>query len=142
MSYNVIDLPFKIKLAFVNIPTATILDTAATVIGLFKEGLLDLPLALEEMDRKNWIPHMTIVAAQKKAEQQALFEQGLAMKQQDIPGQPTTPKPPGSPNSNSTTDKGPNAGDKIDNMLASKLNLSNRSSKSQSAGSNKRLRSI
>ena len=55
------DLPFKIKLMFANFSVSTILDTASTVIGLKKEGLLNTKLALTELDRKEYIPEMEAV---------------------------------------------------------------------------------
>lgn len=133
------DLPFKIKFQFVNIPIATLLDVAATVIGLYKTGIIDLPLALEELDRKQWIPHMSLVDEERKQLQQEMFQQGLAVKKTDVP---TAAAAAGQPKA-SDTERGPDASEKIDAMMANKMNLSNRtSSGSKTAGSNRSLRSI
>lgn len=134
------DLPFKIKLEFANFSVSTILDTASTVIGLKKEGLLNTKLALTELDRKEYIPEMMEV----EAHNQALFQ----MMQAGInPNDPNAPKPPEGTNpfekkTTSSSDSGgggPDASKRVDNIIANKTNLSNRTSK-PSAGGNRSLR--
>lgn len=136
------DLPFKIKLQFANFSVSTILDTASTVIGLKKEGLLNTKLALTELDRKEYIPEMEEV---EKMNQQIFMQ----LQQGANPFDPTQSlqKQPAFKRSNkagkpkSSDAGGPDASNRTDQIIANKTNLSNKSSK-PSAGNNRSLRTL
>ena len=136
------DLPFKIKLMFANFSVSTILDTASTVIGLKKEGLLNTKLALTELDRKEYIPEMEAVEKMN----QNIFMQ---LQQGGNPFDPSQAlnKQPAFKHSNkagkpsSSDSGGPDASNRTDQIIANKTNLSNKSSK-PSAGNNKSLRTL
>jgi hypothetical protein len=141
------DLPFKIKMQFASFSVSTILDTASTVIGLKKAGLLDLELGLTELDRKEYIPHMEQIEAQN----QAIFEQ---MQQgmnpfdpnQSLQNQPGFKNKQQQPNNNNNSqdnnsNSGPDASKRVDNIIANKTQIANKSSK-PSAGGNRSLRTL
>jgi|SRR5215212_1883763 len=135
------DLPFKIKLQFANFSVSTILDTASTVIGLKKEGLLNTKLALTELDRKDYIPEMEAV---EKLNQE-IFMQMQAGQNPFDPSQ-SLQKQPGfkgkrktGTGQNDAKSGGPDASQRVDNIIAGKTNLSSKTSK-PSAGGNRSLR--
>jgi hypothetical protein len=134
------DLPFKIKLQFANFSVSTILDTASTVIGLKKEGLLNTKLALTELDRKEYIPEMMEVEKMN----QDIFMQ---LQQGGNPFDPSQAlnKQPAFKHSNkagkSAKDSagGPDASNRVDQIIKGKTDLSSKTSK-PSAGGNRSLR--
>lgn len=140
---SVEDLPFKIKLQFANFSVSTILDTASTVIGLKKEGLLNTKLALTELDRKEYIPEMMEVEKQN----QEIFMQLQQGQNPFDPNAPSLSKQPAfkSKNRGGKSKKddsgGPDASSRTDQIIANKTNLSNKSSK-PTAGANKSLRTL
>lgn len=138
---SVEDLPFKIKMQFANFSVSTILDTASTVIGLKKEGLLNTKLALTELDRKEYIPEMEEVEKMN----QEIFMQMQAGQNPFDPSQSLSKQPAfkgkkksGAAN-NDNSGGGPDASQRVDNIIAGKTNLSNKTSK-PTAGTNRSLR--
>ena len=133
------DLPFKIKYQFANFSVSTILDTASTVIGLKKEGLLNTKLALTELDRKEYIPEMEMVEKQN----QEIFMQLQQGQNPFDPSQPSLAKQPAFKRSNKTGKAkkdeagGPDASSRVDQIIAGKTNLSSKTSKPTAGGGNK-----
>lgn len=136
------DLPFKVKLQFANFSVSTILDTASTVIGLKKEGLLNTKLALTELDRKEYIPEMEAVEKMNQEifmqlqQGQNPFDPSQALNKQPAFKHSNKAGKPASDNSG-----GPDASTRTDQIIANKTNLSNKSSK-PSAGNNRSLRTL
>jgi hypothetical protein len=135
------DLPFKVKLDFANFSVSTILDTASTVIGLKKEGLLNTKLALTELDRKNYIPEMEAVEKlnqeifmQMQAGQNPFDPSQSLQKQPAFKGKKKTGTA-----QNDSSGGGPDASQRVDNIIAGKTNLSSKTSK-PTAGGNRSLR--
>ncbi|HEX5519439.1 MAG TPA: hypothetical protein VFX18_03280 [Candidatus Nitrosocosmicus sp.] len=130
------DLPFKAKLQYAKITVSTILDTASVVVALHKEGLYDTEIALTEMDREEYIPHMAVVAAQQKIEQQQQFEQQLAANGMAPPNKKPAANQAGG---NAAGD----AANKVDAMIKSKMTLGNKTSKGKgTAGGNATVRTL
>lgn len=138
----VADLPFKIKLQFANFAVSPILDTASTVIGLKKEGLLNTKLALTELDRKEYIPEMMEVEKQN----QAIFMQMQQGQNPFNPNQPLDKQPSvagrnGGKKGGAQDNTGPDASKRVDNIIANKTNLSSKTS-GPGVGSNKTLKTV
>jgi hypothetical protein len=133
------DLPFKVKLQFANFSVSTILDTASTVIGLKKEGLLNTKLALTELDRKEYIPEMEEV---EKMNQQIFMQLQQGQNPFD-PSQGLNKQPALKGKRGAATKKdsqgGPDASSRVDQIIAGKTNLSSKTSK-PTAGGNTSLR--
>ena len=140
------DLPFKIKLQFTSFSVSTILDLASTVIGLKKAGLLDMELGLTELDRKEYIPHMSQIEKQN----QQIFMQ---MQQGQNPFDPSKGlqdqpafKGAGGRNKKGQGSKdqssgGPDASNRAESIIANKTNLS-KNTGSKTAGANRTMRSL
>lgn len=124
-----IDLPFKIKLQFANFTIDTFLDKIAGVKALVDSGIITKIMALEELDRKEYIPEMREVIAQEELQFQEMMEQEADFKQQEIDNKT---------NSNKNNPRLP----KVDSKAKSQADINNRKTKSSSAGSNKNMRSL
>ncbi|MDN5844755.1 MAG: hypothetical protein L0H53_00600 [Candidatus Nitrosocosmicus sp.] len=124
-----IDLPFKIKLKFTPFTIDTFLDKVASVLGLVRDGIITKLMALEELDRKQYIPEMKLI----HEEQQALFEDMMQQEQQQQEGQ--------QPNNTSKKSDIPGF-PKVDEKLKNATDLNKRKSKNSSSGSNKTMRSL
>lgn len=134
------DLPFKVKYQFANFSVSPILDTASTVIGLKKEGLLNTKLALTELDRKEYIPEMEMVEKQN----QEIFMQ-LQQGQNPFDPSQALNKQPAFKHSNKAgksqkdSQGGPDASNRVDQIIQGKTNLSSKTSK-PGVGTNKTMR--
>lgn len=126
-----IDLPFKIKLQFANFTIDTFLDKIAGVKALADSGIITKIMALEELDRKEYIPEMREVIEQEELQFQEMMEQENDFKQQEIDNKANS-------NSNKNNPRLP----KVDSKAKSQADINNRKTKSSSAGSNKTMRSL
>ncbi|MDR4490823.1 MAG: hypothetical protein R2685_07965 [Candidatus Nitrosocosmicus sp.] len=124
---NPIDLPFKIKLQFANFTIDTFLDKIAGVKALTDSGIITKIMALQELDRKEYIPEMRKVIEEQELQFQEMMEQENDFKQQEID------------NKNS---KENSRLPKVDAKAKSQADINNRKTKSSSAGSNNSLRSL
>lgn len=124
-----IDLPFKIKLQFANFTIDTFLDKIAGVKALTDSGIITKIMALEELDRKEYIPEMQQVIAEQELQFQEMMSQENEFKQQEIDNKANNSK------ENSRLPK-------VDSKAKSQADINNRKSKSSSAGSNKNMRSV
>lgn len=105
-NFDVTDLAFKIKLQFAQFSPDTLLDKSSSVLGLKNAGILDVELALTELDRPEYIPHMKQVMKDMQEQFQQLAQEGEVMDRLtdagELPG-----VPPGGQQSQSGI-KGPN----------------------------------
>jgi hypothetical protein len=117
-----IDLPFKIKLQFSNFTIDTFLDKIAGVKALTDSGIITKIMALEELDRKEYIPEMQQVIAEQELQYQQMMDQEADFRQQDIDNKRLP---------------------KVDSKAKSQADINNRKTKSSSsAGSNNNMRSL
>ena len=127
-----IDLPFKIKLQFANFTIDTFLDKIAGVKALVDSGIITKIMALEELDRKEYIPEMREVIEQEELQFQEMMEQENDFKQQEIDNK-----------ANNSNNKNNPRLPKVDSKAKSQADINNRKTKSSSsAGSNKNMRSV
>jgi hypothetical protein len=136
-----IDLPFKIKLQFTPFTIDTFLDKVASVLGLVDRGVITKIMALEELDRKQYIPEMKVL----HEEQQKAFEEMMNQEQdnnnddnqqQQNNSRQEQKAPTGS---NNASIRGlPDINKKVNEATS----INKRKTKNSTSGSNKTLRSI
>ncbi len=82
--FSVDDFPFKLKINFAGFALDSILDKASAVIGLHKEGIIDTEVALQELDRKQYIGHMREVEEEQALIQQEQQQMQMEQQQQQM----------------------------------------------------------
>lgn len=130
---NPIDLPFKIKLQFSDFTIDTFLDKIAGVKALKDSGIITELMALEELDRKQYIPEMKKVLEERKLEEQERMKVEMEFNQKKLSQQ----QQKSSSNQNKHLPK-------VDDKVKSRSNINNRKSKSSSStpSTNKKMRSL
>lgn len=127
---NPIDLPFKIKLQFATFTIDTFLDKVSAVLGLTKDGIITKIMALEEIDRKQYIPEMKLI----HEENRKMFEEIRNGEQQNDEQQQQQEQ---EEDTNNEEEEGPEPIDPT-----SQTNLNNRQSSNSTSGSNSTMRSL
>lgn len=119
------DLPFKVKYQFASFSVSTRVDLAASVIGLKNSSIIDGKIALELMDLKEYIPRMEQINTINQQVFQQMNQTATDFQNQQL--------------ENADNQNGPRGPD-ASNIGKGKTNLTNRSSKGSTVGSNRTAR--
>lgn len=136
---NPIDLPFKIKIQFTPFTIDTFLDKVASVLGMVDRGLITKLMALEELDRKQWIPEMKLIHEEQEKLFQDMMQQEQGQEGQNSNNNQQQQQSKAPIGSNNANIKGLSD---INKKVSDAIDINKRKSKNSSGGSNKQLRSI